>query len=241
MKIVLNGSTGKMGKLVQEEAVCRGHSAEYAFHKGDTYPDDLRDGDVGIDFSAPDSAVAFAQKLSTFNIPVVVGTTGFTPAQMDELIRCSQKVPMVIASNFSIGIHVLTAAVQAATIALGDDFDIEIIEAHHRQKQDAPSGTALSLAKAIQSARTDAQFIFGRHGKSPRTSQEIGIHAVRGGSIVGDHFVLFCGDGETLTWSHHAADRRIFAKGAVKTAEKLCSIQKPGLYSLENLFHFSQK
>lgn len=197
--------------------------------------------DVLIDFSSPEAtrnAIAYCERTKT---PFVVCTTGLTQADSDALLRLSQIVPVFKSANMSLGINLLAELAQRAAKLLGLDYDIEIIEKHHHNKIDAPSGTALMLADAIRDASDeDYHYVYDRHDvRQARDPHEIGLHAVRGGSIVGEHDILFCGPDEVITLSHSAASRRVFANGAINAAMFLAA-QKPGMYSMKQLLEVIQ-
>jgi len=190
--------------------------------------------DVLIDFTIANAAVKNVIASANKKVNLVVGTTGFTPEQkalMEKAIK-ENGVAAVISPNFSIGVNVFWGLLAEAAKSLSD-YDIEIIEAHHNQKKDAPSGTAVKAAEVISKTLGGKELVYGRHGFSPR-KQEIGIHAVRGGDIVGDHTVLFAGDGERIEIKHQAHSRQAFAKGAVRAAVWICS-SKPGLYEMADV------
>lgn len=190
--------------------------------------------DVLIDFTIAPAAVKNVIAGARKKINLIVGTTGFTPEQrklMENAIK-ENNVAAVITPNFSIGVNVFWGLLSLAAQCLSD-YDVEIIEAHHNQKKDAPSGTAMKAAEIISKTLGGKEFIYGRHGLSPR-SLEIGIHAVRGGDIVGDHTVLFAGDGERIEIKHQAHSRQAFAKGAVKAAMWV-STAKPGIYEMADV------
>jgi 4-hydroxy-tetrahydrodipicolinate reductase len=190
--------------------------------------------DVLIDFTIASAAVKNVIASAGKKINLVVGTTGFTSEQrssMEKAIKNNQVVA-VISPNFSIGVNVFWGLLAQAAKNLSD-YDIEIIEAHHNQKKDAPSGTALKAAEMISKMLGGREFVYGRHGISPRHN-EIGIHAVRGGDIVGDHTVLFAGEGERIEIKHQAHSRQAFAQGAVKAAKWAVSA-KPGIYEMRDV------
>lgn len=190
--------------------------------------------DVLIDFTIASAAVKNVIAGARKKVKLIVGTTGFTPEQrklMENAIK-DNNVAAVITPNFSIGVNVFFGILAEAAKRLSD-YDIEIIEAHHNQKKDAPSGTAMKAAEIISKTLGGKEFIYGRHGISPR-QKEIGIHAVRGGDIVGDHTVLFAGDGERIEIKHQAHSRQAFAKGAVKAAVWV-SAAKPGIYEMADV------
>lgn len=190
--------------------------------------------DVLIDFTIAQAAVKNVIASARKKVNLVVGTTGFTPEQrsfMETAIK-DNNVAAVISPNFSIGVNVFWGLLAEAAQRL-EDYDIEIIEAHHNQKKDAPSGTAMKAAEIVAKTLGRKEIIYGRHGISPR-QKEIGIHAVRGGDIVGDHTVLFAGDGERIEIKHQAHTRQAFAIGAVKAAMWV-STASPGIYEMRNV------
>ena len=190
--------------------------------------------DVLIDFTIAQAAVKNVIACARNKVNLVVGTTGFTKDQrslMDKAIS-DNNISAVISPNFSIGVNVFWGLLAEAAKRLGD-YDIEIIEAHHNQKKDAPSGTAVKAAKVISDTLGGKELVYGRCGLAPR-HKEIGIHAVRGGDIVGDHTVLFAGDGERIEIKHQAHSRQAFAKGAVRAAIWICEA-KPGIYEMTDV------
>jgi len=191
--------------------------------------------DVLIDFTVASAAVQNVKSAAANGVNVVVGTTGFDEKQkneMDAAIRAG-KIAAIISPNFSIGVQVFLKLLAEAAKNL-DGCDIEIIEAHHNKKKDAPSGTALKAAEVIAGAlKEKPPFVYGREGVSPR-GKEIGIHAVRGGDIVGDHTVLFACEGERIEVKHQAHSRSAFASGAIKAARWIVT-QKPGLYAMSDM------
>ena len=190
--------------------------------------------DVLIDFTAAGATVVNAPTAAGCGVNLIIGTTGLTKEQraiIDEAIRENQ-VSAVISPNFSVGVNVFFKIIKEAAKYL-PDYDIEIIEAHHNQKKDAPSGTALRAADVISEVLQGKDYIYGREGLAPR-GKEIGIHAVRAGDITGDHTVLFAGNSERIEIRHTAHSPQIFAKGAVRAAEWVC-FQKPGIYSMDDV------
>ncbi len=190
--------------------------------------------DVLIDFTIAHAAVKNVVACAGKNIQTVIGTTGFTPEQRSlmENAILENKVAAVISPNFSIGVNVFWGLLAEAAKSLGD-YDIEIIEAHHNQKKDAPSGTAMKAAEVISETLGGKDFVYGRKGLAPR-AKEIGIHAVRGGDIVGDHTVLFAGDGERIEIKHQAHSRQAFARGAVGAARWVSSAPS-GIYEMKDV------
>lgn len=247
-KFALTGAAGRMGTLVIQEAskvgdleLVAGFDA-VSFGKplsGNVLVSDasqLREGlaatkpDVLIDFTIASAAVENVCTAAEMGIDLVVGTTGFSPEQLARMREAiSGRVAAVITPNFSVGVNLFWKIVAEAASAL-KDYDIEIIEAHHNQKRDAPSGTALATVDAIRSALGDIEVVYGREGIRLR-GKEIGVHAVRAGDIVGDHTVLFAGPGERLEIKHQAHSRTAFASGAVRAA---CWVvgKEPGVYSM---------
>lgn len=191
--------------------------------------------DAILDFTAPVATLAFAELAAKSGIVHVIGTTGFSPAEEDKLREAASRARIVKAGNMSLGVNLLSAVVKRVAAALDADFDIEIVEMHHRHKVDAPSGTALMLAQAAADGRDvalDQAAVRVRDGHTgARPSGAIGMQSLRGGSVVGDHTVIFAGEGERIEFTHRAQDRSIFSHGAVKAA--LWGRDKaPGLYSM---------
>lgn len=190
--------------------------------------------DVLIDFTIAGATVVNAPIAAKAGVNLIIGTTGLTPEQravIDEAIHEGQ-VSAVISPNYSVGVNVFFKIIREAAKYLAD-YDIEIIEAHHNQKKDAPSGTALRAADIISEALGGKEYVYGREGIAPR-GKEIGIHGVRAGDITGDHTVLFAGNSERIEIKHMAHSRQIFAKGAVRAAEWVCR-QKTGIYSMDDV------
>jgi 4-hydroxy-tetrahydrodipicolinate reductase len=191
--------------------------------------------DVVIDFSHPTMTHALIHPMWTFQKPWLIGTTGLSDDTLTLIQSCAQHMPIMNVSNTSLGAHVLAELAQRAALTLGTPFDIEIIETHHHHKTDAPSGTALHLARALQEIRSELTPCFGRHGAiGPRVAHEIGIHAVRGGSITGEHRVIFFGPDESIEITHRTTSRTVFADGALRLAHWLVH-QKNGFYTQLNV------
>lgn len=200
------------------------------------------EADVWIDFSSPDASVAHAEAAANRGARLVVGTTGLSAAQRQAIVQAAQKIPVVLSPNMSVGVNVLLRLVADAARALGPDYDIEVVEAHHRAKRDAPSGTALRLAEALADAtgRDLAQTArYERHGDvGPRTRTEIGMQTIRGGDVVGDHTVHFLGLGDRVEITHRASSRETFARGAVRAALWLAGdtgVRPSGLYDMRDV------
>ncbi len=191
--------------------------------------------DVLIDFSHPEASLEALEVASRYRKAVVIGTTGFTSEQQKAIESLAQKVPCVLSPNMSLGVNLLFKLVEITTRVLGKDYDVEIVEVHHRQKRDAPSGTALRLGQVISAAlgvELEQNAVFGRKGLTgPRPLGQLGIMALRGGDVIGDHTVFFLGEGERVELVHRASSREAFARGAVKAA--LWVVDKPaGLYDM---------
>ncbi len=201
----------------------------------------LDKADVIIDFTFHEATIQHARLASRAGKPMVIGTTGFSVEELDELRGLSHNFACVQAPNMSVGVNLLYKLVETAAKVLGDDYDIEIIEAHHRMKKDAPSGTALQLGRVAAAALgrdLDKVGVFARHGLiGERSRQEIGIQTVRAGDIVGEHTVLFGGIGERIELVHRASSRDTFAKGAVRAAFWVVGRQ-PGLYDMQDVLGF---
>lgn len=193
--------------------------------------------DAIIDFSSPEASMQTLQLTMARGKSLVVGTTGFTAEQKAEFQRAGKTIRCVLAPNMSIGVNVLFKLVADAAKALGDAYDVEIVEAHHRFKKDAPSGTAVRISEiAAEALGRDINKVgvYGRKGMAERTDKEIGIHTVRAGDIVGEHRVLFGGMGENLEIFHRAQSRETFARGSVRAAKWLVD-QPPGLYDMQDV------
>lgn len=195
------------------------------------------EADAVIDFSHPSALAPLLEMCQARNLPVVLATTGYDQAQLDAISEAATHIPVFRSANMSLGVNVLLDLVKKAASVLGLDYDVEIVERHHHRKVDAPSGTALMIADAAASALPyEPEYVYDRHNvRQPRGPHEIGISAVRGGTIVGDHTVIFAGRDEVIELSHHAASREVFASGAVRAAKFLTGVQAPGLYDMSYL------
>jgi len=194
---------------------------------------DVETPDVAIDFSYPGDLDDVLNAAVTHNIPLVIGRTGLDAAQEAKIASAAKAVPIVWSNNFSLGVAVMRRLVWGAAAALGMAFDVEIVEAHHKQKLDAPSGTVKILLSAIDPDGS-RPVLYGREGAGQKRGGEIGVHALRGGTVCGEHSVHFYGDMEELTITHRADSRRIFAAGALRAAEFAVK-QPPGLYDMERV------
>jgi len=192
--------------------------------------------DIAIDFSRPQATIAVLELCLRERKPLVTGTTGMGEAEMIRLKEAAEVIPVFYSRNMSLGVNLQLALVRAATRILGPAFDPEIVETHHNLKVDAPSGTALMLAEAIESARDgESELVFGRHETNKRREKkEIGIHSLRGGNKAGEHSVYFLGTDEEIVITHRAGSKRVFAEGALAAAKWLLK-QKSGFYSMEDV------
>jgi 4-hydroxy-tetrahydrodipicolinate reductase len=202
----------------------------------------LAASDVVIDFTRAEVSVHHAYVAAAMGKPIVIGTTGFNAEQVQMLGDAANHIPIVLAPNTSLGLNLIQAMVEIVAQTLdANKYDIEIVEMHHRHKIDAPSGTALALAEAAAQGRNTnlkAKGIYDRKGKSgPRKRGDIGFAVLRGGDVVGDHSVIFAGDGERVELTHKASDRRIFAQGALVAAKWIVQ-QQPGRYSMKDVLGF---
>ncbi len=199
--------------------------------------------DVVIDFTAPAATLRHVAQAVQHARAMVIGTTGLSPGEMDRLRRHAEAIPCVQAPNMSVGITVLLQIIGTVARALGDGYDLEIIDAHHNKKKDAPSGTALKLAEVLAAAKDwdlEAAGVYARHGLiGERAKNEIGIQTVRAGDIVGDHTVLYAGPGERIEITHRAHNRDPFAHGALRAAEWIVN-QPPGLYGMADVLGLSR-
>ena len=257
LRIAICGITGRMGHALISAAQASG---DLSIAGGITAPAELNttsdwllvdasrsgellaNADVLIDFSAPDalSAVLSASGGALRGKGLVVGTTGLTSEHESQLRELSQQTAIVTAANFSVGVNLLLDLVRRAARVLDEGFDLEIIEAHHRNKVDAPSGTALALGRAAAEGRSSRLDDVRRDGRSgvtgKRPAGEIGMHALRGGSVVGEHHVIFLGDAERIELTHVATDRSLFAQGAL-TAARWVAGRAPGLYTMSDVLN----
>lgn len=246
-KVLINGALGHMGQAVL---------AALKAADGDLVPAvgiDLQTGDfpgalfasaeavdvpfdIAIDFSRPQATMAVLELCLREGKPLVTGTTGLGEAEMSRLKEAAKTIPVFYSRNMSLGVNLQLALVRAATRVLGSAFDPEIVETHHNLKVDAPSGTALMLAEAIEGARDgESELVFGRHETNKRRDKkEIGIHSLRGGNKAGEHSVYFLGTDEEIVITHRAGSKRVFADGALTAAAFLLD-RDPGFYTMENV------
>jgi 4-hydroxy-tetrahydrodipicolinate reductase len=235
--ILINGAKGRMGHAVAAAAKDMNLPIGAAIDAGDDLAAALRQCDVIVDFSSHTATRAVLEAAVAQRKPVVLGTTGHAAAEKQALLALAARIPCVWAGNFSVGVNLLFALTRRAASVLGPDYDAEVVEMHHRFKKDAPSGTAARLLEIILEERklnVDA-LRHGRHGiTGERQPTEVGIHALRGGDVVGDHTVMFAGLGERLELTHKASDRAIFARGAVRAAQWIVG-KNPGVYDVQDV------
>ena len=244
--IILCGANGKMGHVIQSVVIGRDdckivagvdlNTDSSAFPVYSSFDEIKENADVIIDFSNPallDSLLAYSKQNK---VPVVIATTGYDDTQKAEIENAAKETAVFFTYNISMGINLLATLAKKATAVLGKEFDIEIVEKHHNQKIDAPSGTALMLADAIcEEIDDNMKYEYDRHSKrEKRSKNEIGIHSVRGGTIVGEHEIIFAGRDEIITLSHSARSKEIFAVGAVNAAVFM-SGKDSGMYSMKDL------
>lgn len=246
IRIGLVGANGRMGVAIRGLLPAAGVRVGRLFVRpGATVeapsvghgPDELVDVDVVIDVSTPQTCLAYAEEAARRGLPFVTGTTGLTATQIAALEAHATQIPVLHAANFSVGVNVLEHVVELVARATSG-FDIEVFEAHHRRKVDAPGGTALMLGKSAARGRGlnfDHAAVYERHGHTgPRASDAIGFQVLRGGGIIGEHTVFFADEGERIELTHRAQDRAIFAKGAIRAAAWLHG-KDPGVYTMRDV------
>ncbi|MBQ6847947.1 MAG: 4-hydroxy-tetrahydrodipicolinate reductase [Clostridia bacterium] len=249
IKVILCGAAGKMGSFVAETCekdsdiqIVAGIDKLNSGQRFPIYNDFSKlnvSADIIIDFSHPILLDGILKYAMANNTAVVLATTGYSDAQIEKIKKASKSIPIFFTFNMSLGVNLICSLAKKAAGILGDDFDVEIIEKHHNLKIDAPSGTAIMLANAVNSCfNGEKVYEYDRHSKrQKRGKNEIGIHSIRGGTIVGEHDVIFAGHDETVTISHSAQSKEVFAVGSVKAA-KFLSGKKPGLYDMNSIMNF---
>jgi len=241
LKILVTGFRGRMGQAVAT-AIGEDTDARVSagIDLGDSLEDALAKSETVIDFTLPSFTNELIEGCVANSTPLVMGTTGHDDAQLELIRKASEAIPIVHAPNFSVGVNTLFWLTRRTAEILGDDFDLEVVEMHHRHKRDSPSGTARRLAEILAEARGLSYDTDCRHGRfgdvGARTKGEIGMHALRGGDVVGDHTVIYAADGERVELTHKASSRLTFAKGAVRAAKWLQSEGlKSGLYDMQDV------
>lgn len=250
IKVIMHGCNGKMGQIItrlidEEEDMEIVAGVDVSENVQNTYPvykrisSCDRKADVIIDFSSPSCTDALLDYCVEKQVPVVLCTTGLTPEQITSIQKASEKVAVLKSANMSMGINLLQKVLgDVAPVLAQAGFDIEIVEKHHNMKKDAPSGTALALGDSVNEALSgEYEYVYDRSGRSiSRPKKEIGFSAVRGGTIVGDHDVIFAGEDEVITFSHRAYSRAVFGKGAVQAA-KILKGKGPGMYDMSDVIN----
>lgn len=244
MKVAILGAAGRMGRMLcalaeanpELELVAR---VDVADGFDTAWPDGT---EAVVDFTFHTAVPANVEKAAATGVAYVIGTTGLSADEQARVDACAQKIPIVQAANYSLGVNLLLALVRKAAAVLGTDYDIEVVEMHHRHKKDAPSGTALMLARAAAAGRQvelDDVACYGRHGiVGERPEGQIALHALRGGSVVGDHTVMFAGDVERVEITHKAQGREAFAAGALRAAQWAAG-RAPGRYDMRDVLGFT--
>jgi 4-hydroxy-tetrahydrodipicolinate reductase len=246
-KIALAGACGKMGRVIAalaaENSACEIIAGidvageKYAdFEIYNKFFDMEKDPDVIIDFSHPSALPDLLTYCKMRNVPVVIAATGYTQDEIVQIKAAVGQIPVFFTFNMSLGINLLADLARRAACVLGDRFDVEIVEKHHNYKKDAPSGTAIMLAEALNDERNNAlKYVYDRHSvRKSRDPGELGIHSIRGGTIVGEHEIIFAGHDETISLTHTAQSKEVFAAGALKAALFLSGCKK-GLYDMSDL------
>ena len=240
MNIIINGAKGRMGRIVCEAAAADGHEIVARVDFGYAEGEGLRKlaeyqgpADVVIDFSNHAATAQVTEYCVKRGLPVVVATTGQTAEELALIDEAAKAVPVFLSANMSLGVALLADLAKKAA-AVFPDADIEIVEKHHNQKVDVPSGTALLLARRIKEARPEAQFVIGRHENGKRTKKEIGIHSLRLGNEVGTHEIIIATGSETVTLKHEAENRSLFAQGALAAAAFIVG-KAPGMYDMRSI------
>ena len=241
MNIILNGANGRMGRILAEtieagDAHRIAARVDWSYAAGDGYSALAQyegEADAVIDFSNHAATAQVLEYCRERNLPVVIATTGQTETELALIEDAAKHIPVFLSANMSIGVALLADLAKKAA-AVFPEADIEIIERHHNQKLDVPSGTALLLARRIQEARPEATLLVGRHENGKRTKDEIGIHSLRYGGEVGTHEIVVAAGAETITLKHEAEDRSLFARGALAAAEFLAG-RGPGLYDMRSI------
>ena len=240
MKIAILGAAGRMGKMLCRLAEGTELEVVSKVDLAEGYDREWADGVEGvIDFSHHTAVAGAVEKAAAAGIPYVLGTTGLTAEEQARVDAAAKRIPVVQSGNYSLGVNLLLELVRKAAGVLGPEYDVEVVEMHHRHKKDAPSGTALMLARAAARGRGRADgFVYGREGDlGERPVGEIAIHALRGGSVVGDHTVMFAGDVERVEITHKAQSREAFAAGALK-ALAWARGKPPRIYTMRDVLGF---
>lgn len=243
LKLLLNGSRGRMGQAVS--AIAQENDAEIfaACDRGEAPGEQISECEAIIDFSSHEATAGIARMAVANRIPLIIGTTGHSAGEKRRILETVEgQIAVVWAGNYSVGVNTLNYLTRKAAHILGASYETEVLEMHHRHKKDAPSGTATRLVEILKEIHRldDHSIVYGRRGLTgPRPSREIGVHALRGGSIVGEHTVHFICEGERIELTHKADDRRIFARGSVRAAH--WAVQQPsGVYNMEDVLGLTE-
>jgi 4-hydroxy-tetrahydrodipicolinate reductase len=245
IRTVITGASGRMGstllRLVRDSqelelvgSIGRQDDLDQALEAGQAQ--------VVIDFTSPEASVAYARACASRGVAMVIGSTGFSPQERAEVASRATSIPLVLAPNTSVGVNVVFRMAAELARILGDGYDVEVLEAHHRMKKDAPSGTALKLAEVLAEAlgRGQEDITFARHGQiGPRPRREIGVQTLRGGDVVGEHTVFFYGEGERIELTHRATHRDQFGVGALRAARWVAG-RAPGFYDMADVLGFQR-
>ncbi len=240
VRILLIGHNGQMGRAISAAVESEPDLAVTArCELGDELRDKMRDVDVAIDFTHADATEFICTTAVKKSVPLVIGTTGHSSEQRGKIDEAAKTIPLIYSPNFSVGVNTLFWLTRKTAELLGDDFDLEIVEMHHRLKKDAPSGTAKRLTEILMETRRIDNVRHGREGNvGERSGTEIAVHAVRGGDVVGDHTVIFAGAGERVELTHRAGSRETFAHGALRAARWIIG-KHAGLYSMQDVLGLS--
>lgn len=250
VKVLMVGCSGKMGKMITETAkkfngvevvagVDKFKDSSLSYPIFDSILDVTVDFDVVIDFSRPETLESFIEYSKTNVNPLVLCSTGYSEDQLETIKKLSETVPVFKSWNMSLGINLINNVLKKVSAMLYENYDIEIIEKHHNQKVDAPSGTALLLGDTIRDAiKEETVYVNGREGIKKREHKEIGVHAIRGGTIVGEHSVIFAGEGEVIEFKHSALSREVFAAGALKAAVFMNGKTEAGMYNMDDVLNY---
>jgi 4-hydroxy-tetrahydrodipicolinate reductase len=237
LQIALIGAKGRMGQAITAAAPETGAVIAAALDQGDDLAAGIQKADAIIDFSFHKTTAEVIRLAAAAGKPLVIGTTGHSAEEKAALMKEAAKIPCVWSGNYSVGVNLLFALTRRASQVLGSDYDAEVVEMHHRFKKDAPSGTAARLLEIILEERklTADALRHGRKGiTGERTPTEVGIHALRGGDVIGDHTVMFAALGERIELTHKASDRGIFARGSLRAAQWVVS-HPPGVYDMQDV------
>lgn len=239
IKLIITGCRGRMGKALIDCASCLPElEITGCVDLGDDVRPLVANGDVIVDFSFHTATAGFAALCAQQGRALVIGTTGHTPEEQAPIRAAAAKIPIVWASNYSTGVNTLFWLTRKTAEILGPGFDLEVVEMHHRHKKDAPSGTADTLAHilaAVRKEQLEKVIRYGRQGiTGERTNEEIGMHSLRGGDVVGDHTVIFAGPGERVELTHKASSRDILANGALRAAQWVVG-KTPGIYDMQDV------